>query len=96
MTQNDVQYHRNPDFIHRKIADESILVPIHQDVADMNCIYTLNEMGAFIWELLGEPKTKHALQSVILEEYAADPKILTADIARFLDEMESINAIEKI
>jgi len=94
--QNQAQYHRNPDFIHRTIADESILVPIHQDVADMNCIYTLNELGAFIWERLSEPKTKSALQTEIMAEYEAAPDVLNADLSRFLDEMEAIKAVEKV
>ena len=93
---DQVQYHRNSDFIHRTIADESILVPIHQDVADMNCIYTLNELGAFIWERLSEPKTKSALQTEIMAEYEAAPDVLAKDLARFLDEMQAINAVEEV
>ncbi len=50
MTQQEARYERNPDFIFRKIVDEMVLVPIHQDVADMDCIYTLNSVGASIWE----------------------------------------------
>jgi len=44
---HNTMYIRNPDFIFRKIVGEMILVPIHADVADLNCLYTLNDVGAF-------------------------------------------------
>ena len=57
MTDNQVRYERNPNFIYRQIVDEAILVPIHRDVADMECIYTLSEVGALIWQTLDAPTT---------------------------------------
>jgi hypothetical protein len=92
----DVRYQRNPDFIYRKIVDESVLVPIHQDVADMDSIYTLNEVGAFIWEQLEQPTTQSALQAAILEAYDAQPDILTADLEQFLDDMRTIGALREV
>jgi hypothetical protein len=94
--QNDVRYERNPNFIYREIVDEAILVPIHQDVVDMDCIYTLNDLGAFIWGLLEQPQTRDALIAAVLEAYDADPEVVTADLGLFLDEMGSISAIEEV
>jgi hypothetical protein len=94
--QNEIHYERNPDFIYRKVVDESILVPIHQDVADMDSIYTLNGVGAFVWEHLDQPRTQADLQAAILEEYAADPEGIIADLEHFLGEMTDISALRKI
>ena len=44
------KYNRNEDFVFRRIGDETILVPIKNNVGDMGAIYNLNELGAFIWE----------------------------------------------
>ena len=89
-------YERNPDFIFRKIVDESVLVPIHQDVADMDCIYTLNGVGAFVWEHLDAPATQADLQAAVLDEYAADPQALTTDLESFLHEMTTIGALRMV
>jgi len=89
-------YKRNPDFIYREIVDEAVLVPIHQDVADMDCVYTLNEMGAFIWGLIEQPMTQEALKTAILDQYEVDPEIMFADLQQFLDEMISINALRMV
>jgi len=91
----NTQYERNPDFIYRKIVDESVLVPIHRDVANMDSIYTLNSVAAFIWELLAQPTTKTELQAAILDEYDADPEVLSADVERFLTEMTAIGALQE-
>jgi hypothetical protein len=89
-------YERNPDFIFRKIVGEAVLVPIHQDVADMDCIYTLNHVAAFIWEHLEQPATLASLREAVLGEYAADPQMLAADLPHFLDEMTAIGALRKV
>ena len=93
---NQTRYKKNPDFIYRKIVDESILVPIHRDVANMESIYTLNSVGAFIWEFLAQPANREELQMAVLKEYDADPEILSEDIERFLSQMIAIGAIQEV
>jgi len=92
----ETRYARNPDFIYRKIVDESVLVPFHNNVADMDCIYTLNSLGAFIWEQLTEPATRVQLEQAVLAEYDADPAVVVSDLDRFLAEMISIGAMRQV
>jgi hypothetical protein len=92
---NEIHYERNPDYIYRKVVDEFILVPIHQDVADMDSIYTLNGVGAFVWEHLDTPRTQADLQAAMLEEYDADPEVIISDLEHFLGEMTGIGALRK-
>lgn len=92
----EARYARNPDFIYRKIVDESVLVPFHNNVADMDCIYTLNSLGAFIWEQLTEPATRVQLEQAVLAEYDADPAVVVSDLDRFLAEMISIGAMRQV
>ena len=87
---------RNPDFIFRKIIEEMILVPVQWNVADMDCIYTLNEIGAFIWEALSAPKSKAELKNAILTEYEVTKETASVDLEQFLEELSSIGAVEEI
>jgi len=93
--QNNKFFERDPDFIFRKIVDEAILVPIQRDVADMDCIYTLNDVGAFIWEHLAQPTTQENLEAALLEEYEEQAEVIKGDLASFLSEMLSIGAIKQ-
>jgi hypothetical protein len=43
---------KETDFVTREVAGETIIVPIRGNVGDLNSIYTLNEVGTKIWELI--------------------------------------------
>ena len=96
MVTSDLMVQRNPNFIFRKIVDEAVLVPIHQNVANMDCIYTLNKVGAFIWDAVQQPTSMDALAQALLIEYDADPDVLKADLSRFLSEMKEIGALQEV
>jgi hypothetical protein len=96
LAQEEARYERNRDYIFRRIVDELVLVPIHQDVADMDCIYTMNSLGAFIWEKLDGPTTQAELQTAIVDEYAVAPEVVAADLDSFLKEMTAIGAVRKV
>ena len=86
---------RNPNFIFRKIVDETILVPIRQNVAELNCIYSLNEVGSFLWQKLAEPQDLSTLQSAVLIEFDASAEQVAADISLFLTELSNFGAVEE-
>jgi len=96
LSQADVRYERNPDFVFRMILDEAVLIPTHGDVADMECIYTLNEVGALIWRRLEAPATAAELAQAILDGYAAEPETVAADLAHFLEGMAAFGAIRRV
>ena len=87
------RFERNPDFIFRRIVDEAVLVPVHQPVTMMDCIYTLNEVAASVWERLDAPATQVELQKAVLDEFEAPPEDLQEDLAAFLRRMVEIGAI---
>lgn len=89
----ETKYKRNPDFIFRSIADEMVLVPVRSNTANLNDIFTLNGVGAFIWQQLEKPAAMPELQQALETEYEVDPELLAQDLAEFLEEMVSIGAI---
>ena len=90
------RYQKNPEMVARQIAGELILVPIRQNVADMDCIYTLNPVGAFIWDKLDGRATLADLQAAIVNEYDTDAQTAAADLAEFVQELEAAGAIRKV
>lgn len=96
MTVNGTLYERNKDFIYRSIVNEAVLVPVHQDVADMEYIYTLNDLGAFIWERMSQPLTWDELLVSVQDTYDVESEVLTADLERFIQEMTAIGAVRKV
>jgi hypothetical protein len=89
----DKIYKKSDSVVSRKIADEFILVPIRQDAGDLGNIYTLNEVGARIWELIdGKVKVKE-IKDRIVEEYEVSPEEAEKDIVEHLQRLEKIKAI---
>lgn len=96
MLEQPPRYKRNPEFIFRMIMEDMILVPIHEDVADLNSIYTLNEVGAFLWEQLAEPIRADELERAVLEQYDAPAGQVAEDVADFISELIKFGAVRKV
>ncbi len=90
----DKVYKKSDSIVSRKIADEFILVPIRQNVGDLESISTLNEVAARIWELIDGKKKVREIKDVILGEYEVTPEKLETDIIKYTKELEKIGAIQ--
>ncbi|CAN7197453.1 PqqD family protein [Mesorhizobium caraganae] len=45
-----------------------------------NIYYSLNSVGAYIWELIQEPKPIAEIRSAVLERYNVEPERCKADV----------------
>jgi hypothetical protein len=89
----DAAYARDPDFISRRIADEVIVLPIRKSLGDLESIYTLNEVGARIWELLDGRRTLREIRDVIVSEYQVTDQEATVDLEMFVEHLTAIGAL---
>jgi hypothetical protein len=87
------RYKRNEHFVYRKIEEETILVPIRDNVGDMACIYKLNEVGALIWENLDGEKTLQDIKDRIAEAFEVSDREAETDLNHFMDQLKEIEAI---
>ena len=93
MTGLEQVYARDPNFVSRRIEDETILVPIRNNVGDLDSIYSLNAVGAFIWERLDGSADLGFICDVITREYDIDAMAAETDLVTFIDQLDSIAAI---
>jgi hypothetical protein len=92
----DAIFRRNENVVSRKIVDELILVPIRKNVADMESLYTLNEVGARVYELIDGERTVRDICATIVEEFEVSNDQAEADVTEFLEKLISIRSIEEI
>ena len=71
----------------RKTGNEYVLVPITNNIADMNSVYTLNETGAFIWEQIDGKRDIEELIITLTEEYDIDFENASKDVFSFIENM---------
>lgn len=81
-------YHQNPEVVARKVSDEFILVPLSDDIADMDSIYTMNEVGAFIWENINGERTINDIVGEVLNEFEVSPDEAENDVLAFFDDIK--------
>jgi methyltransferase-like protein len=77
----------SPSVVTRKTGNEYVLVPITDNIADMDSVYTLNETGAFIWEQIDGKKSAEEIISAMTEEYDIDKDTATEDVLQFIAKM---------
>jgi hypothetical protein len=87
------RFSKSDSLVFRKIAQESILVPIRRRAGETEDIYTLNEVGARIWELVDGTRTVEQIRDVIVEEYEVSTQEAEKDLIELLGQLEQIGAL---
>jgi hypothetical protein len=80
---------QSKSIVTRKTGNEYVLVPITDNIADMNSVYTLNETGAFIWELIDGKRNVEEIISALITEYDIDYKSAEEDVFSFIGDMSN-------
>ena len=91
----DKIYKRDENFVFRKIEDETILVPLKDNVGDMGSIYNLNEVAAFVWEQLNGKKSLRDIKNRLLEKYDVSAKEAGNDLSEYIAQLKEIDAITR-
>jgi Coenzyme PQQ synthesis protein D (PqqD) len=77
----------------RRVADETILVPVRAHVVDLDAIYTLNEVGTFIWEQVDGHTSVPQVVERLCETYDVAPETALPDVAAFLHTLQAAGFI---
>ena len=89
---NSVLSH-SPSVVTRKTGNEYVLVPVANNIADMNSVFILNETGAFIWEQIDGKRTVEEVIELIINEYEIDIETALNDVLEFVENTEKFLVI---
>ncbi len=82
------------DHATRKIGDETIVVPVRAHVADLESIYTFNEVGSAIWERLDGERSVSDIARSLADEFDVSEETALADVRRLLAVLEDEGLVE--
>jgi hypothetical protein len=88
-------YSRADEVIRRRIAGETLLVPIRGQMALLDRIFALNPVAAFIWEQLDGHRSLGDIRQGILEKFEVEPETAEADLREFIDALRQANLIQE-
>ncbi len=92
----EIRYGKHPAIVSREIAGEVILVPIRQNVGDLESIYTLNETAACVWSLIDGQRSVRDLRDALVNEFQVSVEEAQRDLFDLLARLESIGAISQV
>ena len=90
------RYQRNENFVFRRIEEETILVPIKDNVGDMGSIYNLNDVGAFVWEQVDGVRSLQEIKNRLLAEYEVSASEAEDDLFEYIAQLREIDALKLI
>ena len=82
-------FSHSPGIVTKKTGDEYVLIPVANNIADMNSVFTLNESGAFIWELIDGKRNVEMIINTLTEEYDIDYDSASKDVFSFINNMSN-------
>jgi hypothetical protein len=88
-------YQKSESIVFREIAGEMILVPIRQNVGDLESIYTLNETAAFMWGLIDGRRTVREIRDAVIAEYEVEEGEAEQDVLALLAQLASFGGVTR-
>ncbi len=84
---------RSDHVVTRKIGEELVLVPVSGERGDLEVIFRLDQVGAFIWERLAEETTSEELTASIVENFDVTAERAGQDLAAFLADLKEAHLL---
>jgi hypothetical protein len=86
-------FRQRPDYVTRRIGDETVIVPVRSHVADLDSIYTLNEVGSVIWRRLAGQTSFAQIVACLCDIYDVTAEEAAQDAADFLHVLETAGLV---
>jgi Coenzyme PQQ synthesis protein D (PqqD) len=92
----DKSFVKDDDLMTRNIAGETLIVPVRNRIGDLSSIYTLNEVGARVWQLLDGQTPVAKIVQTITSEYEVSAEEAAADITELLEDWQEVGLVRAV
>lgn len=83
------------DVILREVAGQVFLVPVRGRLADLQDLFVLNEVGAWIWHRLDGSRTPDDLARELAAEFDVELDDARADVQGFLADLAEADVLSE-
>ncbi len=81
------------ELIKRRIAGDTILVPVGKTVYESNGLFVMNELGDFLWDRLPQAESAEELCDAVLAHYDVGREEALRDIGEFLQKLRDLGIL---
>lgn len=82
-------------FVLKTIAGSTVAVPVGDNLVNLQLMLTLNESGAFLWNLLENSATEDELVQKMTAEYDVEESIARQDVAEFIKILKENHIVDE-
>jgi len=83
-------FQNKSQFATRKVGNEMVLVPLKNNIANMNKMFTLNDVACFIWESINGKSTKKDILTSIIEAFEINLETAESDYDEFIESVSKM------
>ena len=87
-------FRKSANIVSRVVADEAIVVPIRRGAADTDAIFTFNEAGTALWNMVEADSSCAEMRAYLQREYAISAEQAAQDTEDFIADLASAGLIE--
>ena len=91
-----MRYKRRDNVVFRRIAGETLLIPIRGTLADLQRVFVLEGAGEFIWQELDGSKTVEEIRDAVAGYFEVGVEEAGKDVEEFLAELNRRDLIEEV
>ena len=85
---------RSDRFVSRSVGGETFVVPVRAGVADLDAIFTMNEVGSAIWTRIDGHRNVDDLARGLAAEFDVTEAAAAVDVAAFVELLASKGLVE--
>ena len=89
-------FKRSEDVVCRAVGLESILVPIRNNVGNLDFVYTLSPVAARIWSLIDGSRSADDVADAITAEYDVDRDTVLSDFAELVSDLAGVSLLSRV
>ncbi len=89
----DRVFSQRQEMVTREIAGEVILVPVRGKLAQLQQIFVLNPVGAYIWQHLDGERDLEAIHQGLVDTFEVESSEAEADLFEYLGALENAGLV---
>jgi hypothetical protein len=86
-------YRQSPAVATRDIAGEVLLVPVRGELAQLQRLFSLNAVGAFIWQQLDGKRDLAAIEHDLVERFEVSEEEARRDLVEYVEGLRQASLI---
>ena len=85
---------KRDNIVSRKVAGDSLLIPIRGRLADMQRIFAVDSVGEFVWDHIDGRNTLAQILDAVAEEFEVDRATAREDLLAFIKSLRRTELLE--